>query len=104
MAITDFYNKTTKNITATITYNSANPDITSDTVTIYFKNIDTGSIGITKEADVTGGSSGAASFELDTTDTNVTSSRYHVFIKWVSATYGTFIFDEGDVMIWDNFT
>jgi flagellar hook assembly protein FlgD len=86
MTLTDSYEGDSKNFNVNITLNGTTPDISADTVTIYFKKIDEATIRITKEADVTtSGAEGTAIFELDTSDTNVPSGQYEYWCVWVTS-------------------
>lgn len=104
MTISNFHNKTTKNISITITYDGDNPNITGDTVTLYLVSKDKVPINsLTKNADVTTyGATGIAVFELTTTDTAILPGDYKYIIQWVSSSV-TKILESGDVTILDNF-
>jgi hypothetical protein len=105
MTLSNFYEGTTKKFDVTITYNGSNPDITSDTVTIYFKEKEKDEIALEKEADVTTqGADGIAEFELTTTNTDLRPGIYTYSIVWEPASGGKYILEEDKVRILDSIT
>lgn len=80
--LSDFYAKSEYDFDVTITYNGSNPDISGDTVTLYL--IKDGTVSLTKEANVSGGS-GVASFSISSTDSNLTPWNYEYLIIWTTS-------------------
>jgi len=105
MALTDFYQKTTKNFSITVTFNSATPDISSDTVTIAFKSqksLADAAAEITSTADVaTAGATGVATFNISDENTNVQPGKYNYEIKWTKSGGDVHILESGIINILD---
>ena len=101
MAIKNFYEKTTKEFTGTITLDDSVADITSDTVTVYFLTKKEGTKKIEKDADVSLGS-GQYKVTLSKTDTAVIPDRYRYEIWWVRSSGKEYLLEWGNVDIYDS--
>jgi len=92
-----FYEDASKVFNITITYGGTNPDITTDTVTLYICN-SAGTASVEEEADVsTSGASGIAIFSLTPSDMNITPGDYTATIKWATG-------DDVHVLVHENVT
>lgn len=104
MTVTDFYNGTTKKFTVTIDYNGITPDIHLDTVKFYLKakssDTDVQAL-ITATADVSNpaGSSGIASFNIASSDTNISPGKYYYEIDWTKAGGEFYVLELGQLSI-----
>ena len=79
--ISDFYNRTTKTFTVTITYTGVN-DFTGDSLRLIMKYSDT-SPDINKTVSLTSG--GVGTYTLDTSDTDIDARAYLTYIQWERA-------------------
>jgi len=101
MSLTDFYKNTTKKFNVTFLVQNAYPNITTDTVLIYFYNSGSGLI-YSASADVAAsGSGGTAVFNLTDDYTNtILPDIYSYEIVWnVSASSATYVADTGEVSV-----
>ena len=97
-----FNKKVTKEFKITVTYNSTNPDISSDTVTLYLFDEDN-SQALSKAADVaTAGASGIASWVISSTEMNITEGKYRAVVEWVSGSKKLWLVEE-DINVGPNY-
>ena len=102
--ISSFYKGEYVNFDVTITSNGSSPDITSDTVTLtikQYKDDTDSSAKLQKNADVSGGSNGVATFNLTDTDTNIDKGIYYYDIAWYPASGGEYIVKNGYIEVKD---
>jgi len=98
----NFYTKSTYTFNVTVTdADKTAIDISGDAVTIMMKEKLTDSDAsavLSVAADVTtDGANGVAQFTLDTTDTNITAGFYFYEIKYVPASGGDYVLEQGTV-------
>jgi len=100
MRLKDFHTGTTKRFDVNITYDGSPPNITNDSVGIYFSKTKEGEAVITSTADVTtSGASGVAIFTISEVDTDVTHGKYYYQIVWTLDSSEEFMLDDSSIQL-----
>ena len=98
----NFYKGENVNFDVTITSDGSNPDITSDAVKLTIKQYKSDSDAnakLVKNADVSGGTSGVATFTLTDGDTEIDKGIYYYDIVWYPSSGGEYVVNNGYVEV-----